>query len=151
MTVMSASPRHILVSVRTKLCKMDVMVGHAPDSGHGKPAIAEWWKGIATLLKSRKDPQVPVLALFDANARLGSITSKAVGDHMYAQQDFPGECMHDFLLDCKLAAPSTFAECSDGCSNISRRPTCFFEEVLSIGQTTTSVGTDHINQRFSNT
>ena len=90
MTVMSASSRHLLVAVRTKSSKIDVLVGHAPDRGHGRHVIAEWWKSLASLMKPRKDSQVPILALCDANARVGSITSKAVGAHLSTQQDFPG-------------------------------------------------------------
>ena len=43
----------------------------------------------------------------DGNARLGSITTQAIGDHGAEDEDEPGELLHGHLLDHSMVLPAT--------------------------------------------
>eukprot|EP00438_Fugacium_kawagutii_P035642 Skav208358 [mRNA] locus=scaffold1964:326268:336696:+ [translate_table: standard] len=75
--IVHASSRRLIVVVQAPWLKLRFVVGHAP-SGHDA-VTQQFWDITSHLLQSHKS--IPVIALLDANSRLGSRTSAAVGDH----------------------------------------------------------------------
>ena len=53
-------------------------------------------------------PSAELVVLLDANGRIGSILSPAVGESEPQEEDAGGELLHDFLCKCELAAANTF-------------------------------------------
>eukprot|EP00972_Heterocapsa_arctica_P104447 15392368-Heterocapsa_arctica.AAC.1 len=72
---------HLLVAIRMNKLDLDCLVAHAPHSEHNEAVREEWWRGIRRLLQSRADLQVPLVIIIDANARVGSAVSSAIGDY----------------------------------------------------------------------
>ena len=60
------------------------------------------------VLKNRKHCKRPVILCIDANSRLGSVLSTAVGAEEEEQECGNGELFHSLLLDMDLFLPSTF-------------------------------------------
>ena len=71
-------PRRMLLTVRAPFLKMDVLVGNAPHSGEPVEVRKSWWDRTIEIVRGRRDPQ-PLLVLADANGKVGSLTSEAVG------------------------------------------------------------------------
>ena len=59
-------------------------------------------------VQGRPQPRAELVALIDANGRVGSIASQAVGPVEPQEEDAGGELLHDFLGKCGLLAANTF-------------------------------------------
>ena len=104
--VTSSSSRHILAAIRYTSLRLDILVGHAPvQDEQGKQDM--WWREITAMVQGRPQPRADLVALLDANGRVGSISSLAVGA-VEPQEDAGGELLHDFLGKCDLVAANTF-------------------------------------------
>ena len=66
-----------------------------------------WWRGITAMVQGRPQPRADLVALLDANGRVGSISSLAVGAVGPQEEDAEGEMLHDFLGKCDLMAANT--------------------------------------------
>jgi hypothetical protein len=62
----------------------------------------------------------PLFLLADANARVGSLQSIAVGPRYPDPEDPPGEVVYQFLLDYALCLPATFVSQSESGTWMSR-------------------------------
>ena len=83
------------------------MVGHAPvQDEHGRQE--KWWKEITAMIQWRPQPRAELVALIDANGRVDSIASQAVGPVEPQEEDAGRELLHDFLGKCGLLAANTF-------------------------------------------
>ena len=87
--------------------RLDILVGHAlVQDEQGKQEL--WWRKITALVQWRPQPGAELVALLDANGRVGSISSFAVGAVEPHEEDAGGEMLHDFLGKCDLMAANTF-------------------------------------------
>ena len=62
----------------------------------------------AATVQWRPQPRAELVALIDANGRVGLIASPAVGSVEPQEEDAGGELMHDILGKCELLAANTF-------------------------------------------
>ena len=88
------------------------VVGHVPCMPD-EHAAQQWWHQTLQDLPwaYRHWPRV---MLVDANARLGSLTSDAVGAHQPSDEHAHGEMMHQWLTDNLMLAPQTMEEFHQG-------------------------------------
>ena len=99
---LASSPRWLLV--RAPIGRQDCLwlAAHAPSD---EPL---WWSELMQLVKGLNPDGLPLLAMIDANARLGSVQSVHVGAAEREQETVNGEAMHLALVDLELVAPATF-------------------------------------------
>ncbi|CAK0888528.1 unnamed protein product, partial [Prorocentrum cordatum] len=104
-TVTVKDPRLLIVRVAAPGFNHVLAVAHAP---HSKALATEkdsYWKKLA---ENTEKHQVSII-FFDANARTGNITSTAIGDKGFKQNEDPnGHRLHELLLTNHLAAANTF-------------------------------------------
>ena len=102
--VRCAQPRLLIVSIRAPFCHINIAVANAPQQKIQLNERRQWWQRFSTQIA-----HIPIqYLLIDANARLGSVQSEAVGPHGYKQQeDSNGALLHQFLLDNALEIPVT--------------------------------------------
>lgn len=99
---------HLLLS-RLVQGSVDILIGtfHAPHTGADKAAVSSFWRDFTNHI-----PQylrhLPVILAGDANARIGSMESAAVGGHGAEEENESGACFHSFLLECGLCAPCSW-------------------------------------------
>ena len=105
-TVALATPRLLVVTVTAPRLKCTLAVAHAPHSGAEAHIRATWWEELVSALAKFEH----VVLLIDANARLGTVESVAVGTGGFAQsEDDNGRAFHAALLELGLWVPATFA------------------------------------------
>ena len=105
--VTGSSSRHTLATIRCPSLRLDFWVGHAPvQDEHGRQE--KWWQEVTAMIQGRPQPRAELVALIDANGRVGSIASQAVGHVEPLVEDAGGELLHDFLGKCGLLAANTF-------------------------------------------
>ena len=107
--VSSASPRHLLCAIRSKVLTADVLVAHAPQSGSGMDKVSQWWADLTRITRTRKSPK-PLICLFDANAQVGSETSLAIGDRAAESESESGVLFHEYLMENDICLPATFGD-----------------------------------------
>ncbi|CAE7293014.1 CFDP2 [Symbiodinium sp. CCMP2592] len=108
-TVSAASPRHLVVCVEAPHLRLGVIVVHAPSDPQDEQGVLHAFWAARTLELDRLPKGMPVLVLADANSRLGSLESEAVGSH-HAETETPAAAhFHSFLLRNGLWLPATFA------------------------------------------
>ena len=105
--VLHSEPRRLIVKVCTSVGPLRFCVLHALGQPATDEEIAQWWDSTAELCASLA-PEVPIVVLVDANARVGSLGSPAIGAKQAEEQDEPGGSFHEFLLGAGLALPATF-------------------------------------------
>ena len=82
------------------------LLGHAPNCSTFEAATAYWTQlshAIPTALRSW-----PLIGFVDANARVGSVVSEAIGHFGQETENLSGECFHQWLHDQSLFLPQTF-------------------------------------------
>ena len=92
--------------------KMIIVVAHAPNCPTFDQATGFWDEltaSIPTALRSW-----PLIALVDANARVGSFVSAAVGSFGAEDENVAGECFHRWLHEQELFLPQTFEQYHQG-------------------------------------
>eukprot|EP00929_Paragymnodinium_shiwhaense_P069733 TRINITY_DN35186_c0_g1_i3.p1 TRINITY_DN35186_c0_g1~~TRINITY_DN35186_c0_g1_i3.p1 ORF type:complete len:1769 (+),score=383.89 TRINITY_DN35186_c0_g1_i3:478-5784(+) len=109
LTVLVSRPRLIMVAVRSPNIAMDIASLHAPHSGAGADAIAEWWTETAELLMAQRQGNHPLYVLMDANAD-AHMAMPAMGSLHAAEPSEASTCMEQFLASMELALPSTRPE-----------------------------------------
>eukprot|EP00959_Pyramimonas_sp_CCMP1952_P247330 5170173-Pyramimonas_sp.AAC.2 len=102
-----------IVAIRKGNFSLNVVVGHAPRSVSGKDHSRKWWNDASSQFSGLLDSSIPELLLLDANARVGSVVSEAIGAVQAEPQNYPGGVFHNVLRDRQLWPPSTFFQ-SDG-------------------------------------
>ena len=111
--VLHSSPTVLIASAKIGLQHTYILVGHAPRRGHSLEVRREWWSMVSHLCLSYSR-QLPWLFLLDANCRVGSRETSAIGSHQADEEDDAGLFLHDLLLDMDLCVPSTFEACMYG-------------------------------------
>ena len=106
-----ASPRVLVVRVTSRCLQCTVVVvAHVPHSGVDVADRNLWWEDLSLRLAGQPD----VVLLVDANARLGSAVSAAVGSGgMYQQEGTSGIMFHRTLVELGLCVPATFGPLDD--------------------------------------
>ena len=106
--VLDADSQHLVIRIQLGALNLLVATGHAPHSAMPDDVIQAWWQRFQQLLsKHRCDSDVVLLGL-DANARLGSEESEAVGGHAAEVENLPGKMLRHFAAALNLWIPSTF-------------------------------------------
>ena len=93
--------------------KIHVLVGHAPHRAHTEEVRRAWWQETTALCR-RFQHAGDWLLLFDANCRIGSETSRNVGDWQADDEDKAGALFHALTGDLDVWAPSTFEHSMTG-------------------------------------
>ena len=113
-TVVALSARHLLVNVAAPHFKCIFLVAHSPtDPQDVKGEVAAFWRQRASEI-ARIPGRLPLILLTDANGRVGSNVSPAVGQLDAEEENPAGGALHDFLLSHNLCIPATFAGCHTG-------------------------------------
>lgn len=110
--IIAARTQHMIVRLQYEDWRLLVIVGHAPNNPSFSDATKFWTQineDIPSAMRSW-----PIVALLDANARVGSSTSKAIDDHGADVENLAGECFHQWLHNQGLFLPQTFASHHDG-------------------------------------
>eukprot|EP00435_Cladocopium_sp_Y103_P023215 s1491_g5.t1 len=110
--ILSHDARHLIVRFAPPGMRLIVMVGHAPCDG-GQTAASDWWAQFGRAIPSSYS-NWPRLCLIDANSRIGSLTSCAVGDHQADEENEAGALLHQWLIDNNMFAPQTMPEHHEG-------------------------------------
>ncbi|CAE6971530.1 unnamed protein product, partial [Symbiodinium sp. CCMP2592] len=108
--VTSYSPRHLQVQVVTPWISLTILVAHGPSvDGADVCSARDFWSCRAHDLHKRPDNSQIVL-LLDANSRLGSVCTAAVGGHDAETECAVGTIFHEFLHSVQCFVPSTFSQ-----------------------------------------
>ncbi|CAE7231230.1 unnamed protein product [Symbiodinium sp. CCMP2592] len=112
-TVLHSLPTLLIVSLDVGHSSMNVMVGHAPHRSHTAEAKESWWKQAAQACLSHARG-APWIFLLDANCRVGSRETRAIGPHQADTEYFSGGFLHDLCLQLDVWIPATFSSCMVG-------------------------------------
>ena len=105
LAVLHQDPSRLAVTVRAPRFAMDALVLHAPVEGSEGAEL--WWGESFTVAKLLPAP-TSLLCLVDANARVGSLISEAIGDDHHEEETVNGALFHAWLLRLRICAFSTF-------------------------------------------
>jgi hypothetical protein len=112
--VLHQSARRLIVRLAIDGLRILLIVGHVP-CAPDDAAAKNWWHDTTSLIPSSYCSW-PRIMMVDANGKVGSLTSQAVGDYYSAEENFHGALMHQWLIDHNMFAPQTFAEHHSGSS-----------------------------------
>ena len=111
--IVARSPRSLILRMAAPFIRALIVCAHAPTSQNGEDEISGWWANLRKAVPA-KYSQWPQILLVDANARLGSQLSDAVGGHQAEEQDHGGQEIQAYLKHFALWIPSTFYEHQKG-------------------------------------
>ena len=103
----------LIAKVSTHGIKFVIVAAHAPHSDHTVQVRTAFWESITRTLRCKCSGWFVIFA-GDSNGHLGSEISSAVGDHCPAPENNAGEAFHEWMIQNKLFAPSTFPKCHVG-------------------------------------
>jgi hypothetical protein len=104
--VLQQSERHLIVRISVDGLKLLAIVGHVPCMPDVSAATA-WWQKLLQGLPTAYQ-HWPRIMMVDANARVGSLPSAAIGPHQASTENEHGEMMHQWMIDNGMFAPQTF-------------------------------------------
>ena len=104
--IVHATTQRMVVSFTAPWMKMLFVVGHAPSNGDS--GVASWWQTLPRIIPSTYSSW-PTVYLLDANARIGSIQSTAVGAAGATLENEAGGHFHQWMIEHALFAPQTFS------------------------------------------
>ena len=99
-------PELLVVKYRSSFWTAIFVSAHAPNDMATDETKDAFWKSLQAKLE--RWTAIPVFLCIDANARLGSTTSSAVGHFSPEGENDNGHRFHSFLLANRLFVPSTF-------------------------------------------
>ncbi|CAE7029298.1 unnamed protein product, partial [Symbiodinium sp. CCMP2456] len=111
--VLHASPTILIVSAALMSRPIRIIVAHAPHRAHTSSTKQSWWKRFSHLCHTYVAGGLAIL-MMDANCRLGSETSSAIGSFQPDAQDESGLWFHRLLEEQGLWLPATFEHCMSG-------------------------------------
>ncbi|CAE7621674.1 CFDP2, partial [Symbiodinium necroappetens] len=113
-TVAAHSARHLLVHIVAPHFCCAVLVAHSPTAPmDNEGVVTAFWKMCSQDVR-RLPNDAPLLVLADANCRVGSLASPAVGTHAAEVETPAGSAFHDFLSRHLLCLPATMDSCHSG-------------------------------------
>ena len=107
-TVAAFSTRHLLATISAPHFKCAILVAHAPTDPEDATGEVQAFWGQCNKDLARLPARLPLVILTDANSRLGSSVSLAVGSHAAETETVAGALFHEFVLRHHLCLPSTF-------------------------------------------
>ena len=119
--IVAKDPRFLIIQIKAPFLRTLVISAHAPTSQASLETVTKWWETLDAHVPP-KLRQWPQLLLVDANARIGSQPSPAVGLHQADEQDAGGEEFHGYLLSHQLWVPATFASHHEGDAGTWKHP-----------------------------
>ena len=111
--VVAKDPRFLIIQIKAPFLRAIVISAHAPTSQASHDTISKWWHTLGQAVPTRLR-QWPQILLVDANARVGSHPSLAVGPYQGDEQDGGGDELHGYLIANQLWLPATFEEQHEG-------------------------------------
>ena len=104
-----ADHRILGLSILHPALECDIVGIYAPQSGRSEQEIKEWWSTLLKILEGRPS-KGPLFLIGDANAKIGAVTSSAIGDLSPDFEDQAGEMLREVCSKWALVIPSTFGE-----------------------------------------
>ena len=108
--VVFASPQLLFVRLQAPGLQLLIVVGHGPHSRRPEDERVQWWQQLHARTASFIKPSEHLVLFLDANARVGSINSEAIGPSGSEKQTSNGSLLHTFLLDWQLCLPCTLGK-----------------------------------------
>ena len=102
-----AEPRRLFVKVCAPGISALVCVWHAPHSMRPSEEREAWWHDSERLVRALIKPDDDLVLLVDANARVGSVVSSAVGPCGAERESHNGILFREFLQAWDLVLPAT--------------------------------------------
>lgn len=118
--IVHASARRLVVKLNHPCMKLLIVVLHAPVTDD-ESDLETFWRATSNAIPSRF-ASWRWIVLADANSRLGSVTSEAVGDVDPEEENAKGSAFHQWLLQHSLLAPQTMPEFHRGTSSTWTHP-----------------------------
>ena len=109
-TVTAQSHRWLAVNVELPNFSAAIVVAHAPPEVANELIKKQWWEELSQIVLNMAPRSGQVWLLIDANGRLGSNTSAAVGSCHAQTQNGNGRALHSLLLEAGLFATNTFTQ-----------------------------------------
>ena len=106
-------PFLLILHVKNEMLELIFITGQAPHSGRPESEIQQWWKNVSQFIP-KKYAAVPRLFGGDANAKVGSFQSRAVGPWQAEEDNLGGRHFQTFLEEEKLWLPCTWEQCQFG-------------------------------------
>ena len=111
--VVQGDEEHLLVKISTGSLNFALLNAHAPHSGHTYEELDRWWKNIRENVV-QKCAGWELVTCIDANAKVGSMQSQAIGSHQMEKENTNGEFLHQYLSTTAQWIPSTFEKHQKG-------------------------------------
>ena len=111
--VLHATPTLLVAGATLAGSPIRILVGHAPHKAHTEAELLAWWQRTSEVCRSLSGA-APWVLLMDANCRVGSEVSSAVGPWHGDEQDTGGGCFHELLRFLSSWLPATFEACMQG-------------------------------------
>ena len=119
--VVASTPRFLVLKCIAPFFRTLLVCGHAPTSQADDDDLKNWWATLRASLTSRY-AEWPQILMIDANARIGSLPSRAFGEHQAEEQDNGGHYFHEYALSCDIWIPATYSESQQGSGETWRHP-----------------------------
>ena len=119
--IVAATPRLLVLKCTAPFFRTLLVCGHAPTSQAEENDIKQWWATLRTSLTTRY-ADWPQILMIDANARIGSLPSRAIGTFQSEEQDTGGHYFHEYVLSSDIWLPATFVEQHQGPGETWRHP-----------------------------
>ena len=112
-TVVASSHRFILT--RLWAGSVDLLIAnlHVPHSGHTEAELTDFWEAFQRAIPDHLRGKEMIL-MGDFNARVGQVTSTAIGAWGGEEESIAGGLLHEFLLRQGLFLPATFEGIHEG-------------------------------------
>ena len=94
-----ADERILILYIAIAHNHINVVVFHALDRDHGSESVRAWWKHFSSLLAKYLTVGAPLIMAGDANGKVGSATSDAIGAHAAEPQNARGKLMHEVCTE----------------------------------------------------
>ena len=104
--IIHSTTQRLVVRLRCHNLRLVILVAHAPNNVD-EDTLRTWWRHCSAAI-SPGLREWPILALLDANARVGSMTSTSIGSFQAQEENIPGTIWHEWLLQEGLTVPQTF-------------------------------------------
>lgn len=104
--ILHSSAQRIVVQLHKNDLRLLLIAAHGPACASSEDTAA-WWNATTNSIPASKR-NWPIIALLDANARVGSVASHCIGSHGAELENDAGACMHQWLHDLDLVLPQTF-------------------------------------------
>ena len=104
--IVHGDSRRLIVQLRHPRIKLLLIALHAPCQDD-EVAMQSWWTDTSSCIPSGYSSWSWIM-MGDTNGRLGSVTSRAIGDYGAEVENMRGSLFHDWLLRHNLWLPQTF-------------------------------------------